>query len=97
MTEYEFTGKTVEEAIEEGLKTMGLAREEAEVTVLEEGKKGGLFSKGVKARVKIGKKMSDGERAAQFLEGLFPLMHIAATAELTEGEQMHINIVTPNS
>ena len=39
MTEYEFTGKTVEEAIEEGLKTMGLAREEAEVTVLEEGKK----------------------------------------------------------
>lgn len=97
MKEYEFSGKTVEEAVEEGLAALSLTREQAEIVVLEEGKKGGLFSKGVKARVKIGKKMSDGERAAQFLEGLFPLMHIAATAELTEGEQMHINIVTPNS
>ena len=43
MKEYEFTAKTVEEAIDEGLRTLGLTREEASVTVLEEGKKGGLF------------------------------------------------------
>ena len=39
MNEYEFTGKTVEEAVDEGLKALGLAREEAEVVVIEEGKK----------------------------------------------------------
>ena len=49
MTEYEFSGKTVDEAVENGLKTLGLTREEAEIRVLEEGKKGGLFSKGTPA------------------------------------------------
>ncbi len=97
MKDYEFSGKTVEEAVEEGLAALSLTREEAEIVVLEEGKKGGLFSKGVKARVKISKKMSDGERATQFLEGLFPLLNVTATTEVTEGEQVHINIVTPNS
>ena len=97
MKEYEFSGKTVEEAVEEGLAALSLTREQAEIVVLEEGKKGGLFSKAVKARVKISKKLSDGERAAQFLEGLFPLMNVTATAEPAEGDPLHINIVTPNS
>ena len=98
MTGYEFTGKTVEEAIEEGLRTLGLAREEAEVTVLEEGKKGGLFSKGVKARVKVGKKRTDGERAQEFLDGLFSLLNIAATTELDESaENTRINVLTPTT
>ena len=35
----EFTGKTSEEAIEEGLKELGLKREEADIRILEEGKK----------------------------------------------------------
>lgn len=47
----EFTGKTVEEAVERGLKELGLTREEADVRVLEEGKKK-LFGS-VKARVEI--------------------------------------------
>ena len=34
-----FTGRTVEEAIAEGLGVLGLTREEAEIAVLEEGKK----------------------------------------------------------
>lgn len=96
MKEYEFTGKTVEEATEEGLKTLGLAREEAEVVVLEEGKKG-LF-KSVKAKVKISKKMTDGERAVEFLEGIYPLLGIAATNELDEdGEHTKINVIATNS
>lgn len=98
MNDYEFSGKTVEEAIEEGLKTLGLTREEASVEVLEEGKKGGLFSKGVKARVKVGKKKTDGERAVAFLEGMFERMNIAAATELDEsGEHIRINVVTANS
>lgn len=50
----EFTAKTVEEAIEEGLKTLGITRENADIRVLEEGKKK-LFSS-VKARVAIAEK-----------------------------------------
>ena len=47
----EFTGKTVEEAVEKGLKELGIARENADIRVLEEGKKK-LFGS-VKARVEI--------------------------------------------
>ncbi len=98
MTELEFTGKTVEEAVEIGLQTMQLTRDEACITVLEEGKKGGLFSKGVKARVKIGKKQTDGERAVNFLEGMFGLLDVAATTELEETEEnTRINVITPNT
>ncbi len=98
MTEYEFTGKTVEEAIAEGLKTMGLARDEAEVTVLEEGKKGGLFSKGIKARVRMSKRRTDGERAVEFLDGMFERLGVTATTELDESEEnTRINVITPNT
>ena len=98
MTEYECTGKTVDEAVDEGLKALGLTREEADIEVLEEGKKGGLFTKGIKARVKIGKKRTDGERAVEFLEGMFELLNITATTELEEGEEnTKINVVTSNS
>lgn len=96
MKEYEFTGKTVEEAVEEGLKELGISREEAEICVLEEGKKG-LF-KSVKARVKISKKMTDGERAVEFLDGLYPLLNIAAANELEEDEEhTKINVIATNS
>lgn len=96
MKEYEFTGKTVEEAVEEGLKELGISREEAEICVLEEGKKG-LF-KSVKARVKIFKKITDGERAVEFLDGLYPLLNIAAANELEEDEEhTKINVIATNS
>ena len=48
-----FTGKTVEEAKAEGLKALGLKEEEAEIVVLEEGKRK-LFGS-VKAKVQITK------------------------------------------
>ena len=98
MTDLEFTGKTVDEAVEEGLKTLGLTREEAHIEVLEEGKKGGLFSKGVKARVKVGKKQTDGERAQAFLDWLFGILNFTATTELDETqEHTRINVITPNT
>ena len=61
----EFTGKTAEEAIEAGLNELGLSREEADIRILEEGKKK-LFGY-VKARVEIAPKAaeraSDEEKA----------------------------------
>ena len=105
----EFTGKTVEEAIALGLEELGLTQEQADIRVLEEGKKK-LFGS-VKARVEIaplteetqtaapvatGK--TDGERTVEFLEGLFKLLKITACTELvTEGEKVEINITAANS
>ena len=54
MNYQEFTGKTVEEAVEIGLKELGLTAEQADIRVLEEGKKK-LFG-AVKARVEIAAK-----------------------------------------
>ena len=94
----EFTGKTVDEAIENGLKTLGLTREQVDVRVLEEGKKK-LFGS-IKARVEMAALESeqaqeeqtlaeeqsaaqtDGERTVVFLEGLFKLLNITACTEL---------------
>ena len=53
----EFTGKTVEEAVEKGLKELGIARENADIRVLEEGKKK-LFGS-IKARVEIAAKETE--------------------------------------
>ena len=106
----EFTGKTVEEAIENGLKALGLTQENADIRVLEEGKKK-LFGS-VKARVEIapmeenGKEKAtaatnnktDGERTVAFLEGLFDLLKITACTELvSEGEKIEINVTAANT
>ena len=119
----EFTGKTVEEAVEKGLKELGLTKETAEIRVLEEGKKK-LFGS-VKARVEIAAKAeetaevveeipaveevaetpvvengekTDGERAVEFLEGLFEILHITAATELvSEGDKIEINVTAANT
>jgi len=57
----EFTGKTVEEAIANGLKELGLTAEQADIRVLEEGKKK-LFGS-IKARVEIAAKETAAEVA----------------------------------
>lgn len=95
----EFTGKTTDEAIAEGLKQLSLTQEQADIEVLEEGKKGGFLGIGaVRAKVRITKKKGDGERAVIFLEGLFDLLNIAATTELlAEGEKIEIGVTTTNS
>ena len=53
----EFTGKTVDEAVEKGLQELGLTAETADIRVLEEGKKK-LFD-AVKARVEIASKTEE--------------------------------------
>ena len=115
----EFTGKTVEEAVENGLKELNVARENVEIKVLEEGKKK-LFGS-IKARVEIAVKeekeapvvettketvtekvtengASDGERAVEFLNGLFKVLKIEEeTTLVSEGEKIEINVVSENT
>ncbi len=91
-----FTGKTVEEATEEGLRALGITREEAEIEVLEEGKRK-LFGS-VKAKVRIIKKAADSERAAAFIDGLLKILKIPAFNEVVaDGEKIEIEIKTTNT
>ena len=100
----------MDEAIENGLKTLGLTREQVDVRVLEEGKKK-LFGS-IKARVEMAAlqteeqaasaeqttSQTDGERTVVFLEGLFKLLNITACTELvSEGDKVEINVTAANS
>lgn len=99
-----FTGKTVDEAVEAGLKELGLTREEVEVEVLEEGKVRRI-GKSVAAEVKLTVKelpsspaapdgaASDGARAVAFLKGLFGVLNENVEPVLeSEDEKIVINL-----
>ena len=91
-----FTAKTVDEAIEEGLNALGIEREDAEIVVLEEGKKK-LFG-AVKARVKVTKRQSDAKRASDFIDGLMEILKITAVSEVVgEDDSIKIEIKSTNS
>ncbi len=80
----EFTGKTVQEAIELGLKELNLAEADAFIEIIEEPTKG-LFGKlKGKAVVKIEKKATGNEKATEFIQKIIDIMDITAKAELTE-------------
>ncbi|MCM1545522.1 MAG: protein jag [Clostridiales bacterium] len=91
-----YSGKTVEEAIQIGLKTLDAIEEQVEIIVLDEGKK--KLIGGTKARVKVVKKVSDGVRAVEFLEGLLEILKLNAVCELvSDGDKVEINITSTES
>ncbi|MDE6504693.1 MAG: protein jag [Clostridia bacterium] len=91
-----FTAKTVEEALDEGLKALGLTLAEADYEVIEEGKKK-LFGS-VKAKVRIIPKLEEGKRAIDFIDGLLSIMGIKGESEVvSDSENLTINIKTENS
>ncbi|MCL6646512.1 MAG: Jag N-terminal domain-containing protein, partial [Dehalococcoidia bacterium] len=53
MDQAEASGKTVEDALKNALAILGATRDEVDVTILDEGKKGGLFSRGRDAVVRV--------------------------------------------
>ena len=94
--DFVFTAKTVDEAIEEGLKAQGLTLDEADIVILEEGKKK-LFGS-VKAKVQVTKKLSDAQRAVDFIDGLMEILKISAVGEIVkEAEDIVIEIKATNS
>ncbi len=93
-----YYGKTVEDAVIEGLKEMDLERGQVEIKVLEEPSKGFLGLNAKKAKVEITKLKTDGERAVEFLSGLFEKMNINAKCNLDESfEKITIDLVAENS
>lgn len=79
----QFTGKTVEEAKELGLKELGITEEQAQITVIEQPTKG-LFGilKG-KAVLEIEKKQNREQETVEFVQAIVDAMDIKATATLT--------------
>lgn len=94
----EFTAKTTQEAIETGLKELGLKMEEAEIEVKEEPTKG-LFGKlKGKAVVEISAKKSGEDKALKFVNDVLNLLDLTAKAELDgDKEKPSINIIAENS
>ena len=90
-----FSGKTVDDAVEAGLKELGITREEAEIVVLEEGKKKLFGSIPAQVKITLKPQMTDGQRAVKFLEGLFELLEQEVSPALSEeGERIVIDLTT---
>ncbi|OIQ11332.1 hypothetical protein MTCOM_25580 [Moorella thermoacetica] len=83
MKEIEVSGKTVEEAIENALKSLGAKREEVEISILEEGSKGFLGLLGSRqARVKVVLPDSPEKVINDFLSKVLADMQIEAGIEI---------------
>lgn len=94
MDEIKKSAKTVEEAITSALKELNISKEEAEITVVEEGSKGflGIFG-GKDAVVLVRKKFDPQKIAENFLHEMFLAMGIIVkiTIKLKE-KQMYIEL-----
>ncbi|MBO7344437.1 MAG: protein jag, partial [Clostridia bacterium] len=94
----QFTGKTVEEAIELGLKELSITVDQAKIEVIEQPSKG-LFGKVKgKAVVEISKILSEAERTVEFVQGVLDIMELKAVAEIKEdGDELVILLTSEDS
>lgn len=79
----QFTAKTVEEAIDLGLKELNTTVDKAVITVLEQPTKGIFGKLKGKAVVEIEIEKSDAEKTVEFVQGILDMMDIKAVAALT--------------
>lgn len=89
MEEKEFSGKNVKEAIEKGLKELGLSRDDVEVKILDEGKAGlfglmGASPAKIKLIIKPVKGLETGEREEVAQEKLSGVNLISAQKKVKE-------------
>ncbi|SDZ04437.1 RNA-binding cell elongation regulator Jag/EloR [Tindallia californiensis] len=92
------TGKTIEEAVENGLKELGCSRDDVEVKILEVPYKGFLGVFGSKeAEVELERKDQTEEVTKQFLQSLFEAMSLDVTIDMKiKSDQMDIELSGPN-
>lgn len=79
----QFTGKTVDEAIETGLKELNTTKEKVDVTIIEQPTKGIFGIMKGKAVVEITVKANEAEQTVDFVQEILNIMNIKATATLT--------------
>ena len=93
-----YFGKSVDNAIEIGLKDLGVTKDQVEITVIEEAVKGFLGIGGKDAKIKMEVKVDDCKRASDFLDGLFEKLNVTATTEVVEdGDRIVLNVVSTSS
>ena len=80
MRQVEESAKNVDLAIEKALTKLGITQNQAEIEVLSTG---GLFKQ---AKVKVTKKQTEGEVAAEFVEQVLKKMGLTFVVELEESE-----------
>ncbi|MBA2874334.1 RNA-binding cell elongation regulator Jag/EloR [Thermaerobacillus caldiproteolyticus] len=87
MKEVTATAATVDEAVQLALNQLGISKDRAEVTVLDEGKKGflGLFNKPAVVKVKV--LVNPIEEAETFLKNIIQKMGVEASVERIESEK----------
>ncbi len=92
------TGKTIDEAVENGLKEMGCTRDDVEVKILEVPYKGFLGLFGSKdAQVELELKDQTEEATRQFLESLFKAMNLEVVIDIEyDKDRMEIELSGPN-
>jgi spoIIIJ-associated protein len=78
-------GKTVEEALENGVKILGLTRDQVEYRVISEGKQGimGMFG-GEEAEIEIREKVSPAVLGNEVLQDILNYMGLMAISEIKE-------------
>lgn len=87
MQEVTGTGKTIEEAIEQGLLVLGAARDEVEVSPLEAGRRGFLGFLGRRdAKVKVSVRPEDRIRVRVLIRNVLHLLGLEATPEVEESD-----------
>ena len=92
-TSYEFKGKTVDDALMNGLKELGLGLDQVDFEIVQEGSKG-FLGFGKSAIVRLSKKATTTNKAEEFLTELLKHMDVSATAEVTETEEsINVNLV----
>lgn len=91
------TGKTIEEATEKGLATLGISRLDADVEVLSRETKGFLGLGSTLARVRVTEKMTPEKVGAAYLAELLTAMGVAdfAVETVNNGETLQYVVVSP--
>lgn len=98
MKSIEITGKTVEEAIQNGLKELNVTEDKVEIKIVDEGSKG-LFKlfKGKDAKVELIVKNDYKDDIKKFLRDILNSMGILAEIKIKEeGDVVKVNLVGPN-
>lgn len=88
MSEYEATGRTVDEAVESALSSLGIRRENAIINVLEEPSTGLLGLLGNKlAKVVVKAAISPEEYLEQYLYELLEKMEVKSSVEIVSDDE----------
>ncbi len=95
----EAAGKNVAEATARALAQLGITRQEADIQVIEHGRKGFLgFFKGTPARVAASQRVNASERAEEIVADLLRLMRLSCQLHITEEKNtLIIDIETAGS